>query len=245
MNFDPSSGVDTFRLTLFLTPPHSCGYLPGRSASTLFVDPMYPMSSEIYQFLLAQGFRRSGTQVYRPYCGSCQECIPIRLSVSDFKPGRSFRRILKKNQDLTMESVAPLFSEERFTLYQDYIKDRHDDGPMANPEPDDFTSFLGCTWGQARFVEFRLEGRLVMVAAVDHQSLSLSAVYTFFDPQLSPRSLGTFAILWEIEEARRLGKEWLYLGYWIPNCQKMAYKSRFKPLQAYRKKQWVWLANSP
>jgi leucyl-tRNA---protein transferase len=238
MNFDPSSATDKLRLTLFLTPPHPCGYFPDRSAATLFVDPMYKMTPDIYQLLLGQGFRRSGVQVYRPYCGICQECLPVRVPVELFRPGKSFRRILKKNRDVVAELSSPQFSQERFDLYQTYITDRHGDGPMANPSPDDFISFLECSWGEARFVDFRLQGRLVMVAVLDYQDDSLSAVYTYFDPAESQRSLGTFAILWEIEEAHRLGKEWFYMGYWVENCQKMSYKARFRPMELYRGRKW-------
>ncbi|MBF0357152.1 MAG: arginyltransferase [Magnetococcales bacterium] len=241
MNFEQSSSSDVLRLTLYLTPAHSCGYFAGRLAATLYVDPGYAMSADTYQFLLNQGFRRSGNQVYRPYCGGCSECIPVRLPVWKFKPGRNFRRVLNKNQELVVTTSPAAFNQERFELYQLYIKDRHGDGPMANPGPDDFISFLECSWGESKFVEFRLDGRLVMVAVMDEQENSFSAVYTYFDPTESARSLGTFAILWQIEEVKRLGKEWLYLGYWVEACKKMRYKSRFKPMEIFQDRKWIEL----
>ncbi len=238
MNFDPSSGSDKLRLTLFLTPPHVCGYFPERMAATLFVDPRYRMTPTVYRLLLARGFRRSGVQVYRPYCGECQDCVPIRIPVESFKAGRSFRRVWNKNRDLTVTVSQALYSDERFQLYKSYIDSRHDDGPMADPSIDDFTSFLDCSWGTPHFVDFRLDGRLVMVATLDYMQDSLSAVYTYFDPALSRRSLGTYAILWEIAEARRLGRQWLYMGYWVETCRKMSYKSRFRPMEVYKEQQW-------
>ncbi|MBF0448226.1 MAG: arginyltransferase [Magnetococcales bacterium] len=243
MNFDPTTDVDKFQITLFLTPPHSCGYLPDQSASTLFVDPMYKMNAASFQFLLGRGFRRSGSQVYRPYCGACQACVPVRIPVSSWDMKRSFRRIIKRNRVLNVKICSPEFSEERFLLYKKYVASRHADGPMANPSESDFLSFLGCTWGKTLFVEFRLNDQLLMVAVLDHQAGTLSAVYTFFDPEEKKRSLGTYGILWAIEEARRLGKQWLYLGYWIDSCQKMAYKSRFFPLEAYVGQEWVVLSD--
>lgn len=240
MNFDPSSSsqADAFRLSLFLTPPHPCDYLPDRSAATLFVDPQHKMSSEVYRLLLARGFRRSGSHVYRPHCPSCTACVPARIPLATFKPGRSFRRILEKNRDLQVSSQEPAFSDEQFELYRDYVNARHDDGPMVNPTREDFVRFLGNAWGGSQWAAFRHQGRLVMVTAMDHQKDSLSAVYTWFHPDYARRSLGTYAILWGVEEARRLGKGWLYLGYWIESCQKMRYKSRFRPLEIYRGQKW-------
>ena len=239
MNFDPATAADKLRLTLFLSPPHPCGYLSQVSAATLFVDPMYRMSSTTYQLLLGRGFRRSGSQVYRPYCGECQACVPVRIPVASYKPQKSLRRVWKKNLDLSVEICAATYTDERFALYKSYLEARHHDGPMANPEPDDFVNFLGCTWGKTRFLEFRRQGQLLMVAVVDEQSNSLSAVYSYFAPAESKRSLGSYAILWEIEEARRMGKQWLYLGYWVEACKKMSYKSRFKPMQVYHEQKWM------
>ncbi|MBF0445576.1 MAG: arginyltransferase [Magnetococcales bacterium] len=239
MNFDPTSRDDLLRLTLYLTPDHDCGYFRGRSAATLYVDPAYEMSALTYQFLLYQGFRRSGNQVYRPYCSDCHECIPIRLPVEKFKLSKSLRRVWKKNQDLTVKIFPPSLTQERFELYHAYINNRHDDGPMVNPTPDDFLSFLDCSWGQTQFVEFRQDAKLLMVAVMDSLDDSLSAVYTFFDPTFASRSLGTYAVLWEIQEAQRIAKEWLYLGYWVKACKKMRYKSRFKPMQIYQERNWV------
>jgi leucyl-tRNA---protein transferase len=239
MNFDPSSSDDLLRLTLYLTPDHVCGYFKGRSAATLYVDPAYEMSARTYQFLLYQGFRRSGDQVYRPYCKDCHECIPIRLPVEKFKKSKSLRRVWNKNQDLEVETFPPSLTQERFELYRAYINTRHDNGPMVNPTPDDFLSFLDCSWGQTPIVEFRLDGKLLMVAVMDRLDDSLSAVYTFFDPAFASRSLGTYGVLWEIQEAQLLGKEWLYLGYWVEACKKMRYKSRFKPMQIYQERKWV------
>ncbi|MBF0427555.1 MAG: arginyltransferase [Magnetococcales bacterium] len=223
---------------LLLSQPHACGYLPDPMAATLYVDPTTPMDMAKFEYLLSIGFRRSGTIVYRPWCAECTACIPVRLPVAAFNPSRSLRRIIKRNQDLTVHQEEPVFTAERFDLYRRYLNSRHADGPMANPSETDFYDFLHSEWCTVRFIDFRLQGRLLLTAVMDQLPNTLSAVYSFFDPDENHRSLGSYAILWEIEQALRLGLPWLYLGYWIADSQKMRYKSRFQPLEAYILRQW-------
>jgi arginine-tRNA-protein transferase len=109
---------------------------------------------------------------------------------------------------------------------------------MDNPTPDEYIRFLACDWSDTQFIEFRLDRKTVAVAVTDRLYNALSAVYTFFDPDLDRRSLGTYAILQQIEITRELGRDWLYLGYWIQGSEKMQYKSRFRPMQAYRDGHW-------
>lgn len=234
----PGSPPGTCLPSLHLTQPHSCGYLPSLDAATLFVDPSWPMDSALYGWLIQQGFRRSGSHVYRPFCDRCQECVPVRLPVKQFRSQRNLKRILTRNQDLTVSLQPAAFNEERFALYVHYLKIRHPDGPMAAPTPNEFSDFLLCDWGATQFVEFRLQHRLVAVAVVDVLPDALSAAYTFFDPTQHHRSLGTLAILWQITHAIHHELPWLYLGYWIKDCRKMAYKSRFQPLEGYIGHQW-------
>ncbi|MBF0183474.1 MAG: arginyltransferase [Magnetococcales bacterium] len=226
-------------LNLLLSRPHPCGYLPDRSAATLFVDPAVAMDDALYAFLLERGFRRSGGHVYCHYCPGCRSCQAVRIPVASFEPSRSLRRIWRRNQDLTVRVLPAGFNRERFALYQDYIACRHGDGPMADPVPDDFTDYLLASWSMTRFVEFRADGRLLMVAVTDILPEALSAVYTFFAPDQAARSLGSYAILWQIRETLGLGRHHLYLGYWIAGCRKMLYKSRFQPLESFRGRQWL------
>lgn len=221
--------VEPAKLLLFATPAHTCTYLPGNDATTLFVDPDYPKDTGIYTLLSRNGFRRSGEHVYRPNCQECTACVPVRVSVNEFVPRRSHRRTLRSNRDLRTGRAETRFSEEHFLLYERYLGARHPDGGMDNPTRKQYREFLFSTWADTALYEFRLGGRLVAVAVTDRLMDGLSAVYTFYDPATSKRGVGTYCVLWQIEEARRLGLDWLYLGYWIADSPKMLYKQEFLP----------------
>jgi len=225
-------------LDFYLTPEHECSYLPTQQAMTLFADPSVCIDTTIYSELIQHGFRRSGTHVYRPRCPMCDACIPIRIPVNDFAPSRSQRRLWKRNQDITITAVPAEYNDEHFQLYRNYMRTRHAGGGMDNPEPEKYSEFLINPYIEACFYEFRLERQLLAVAAVDMLNMGISAVYTFFDPTQAPRSLGSMAILWQIEEARRLGLSHLYLGYWIKECQKMVYKEQYRPFEVFREGLW-------
>jgi arginine-tRNA-protein transferase len=197
------------------------------------------MSAELYAALSERGFRRSGDHLYRPHCQHCQACVAARIPAAQFRANRSQRRILQRNRDLQVQAALPIFSEEYYRLYARYIDSRHADGDMYPPSPEQFHSFLVRNLDFLRFYEFRLQGELLALAVTDVLPNGLSAVYTFFDPDQAARSLGRFAILWQIEECRRLGLEALYLGYWIKNCRKMNYKSEYRPLQLLIRQQWL------
>ncbi|ADP97842.1 arginyltransferase [Marinobacter adhaerens] len=225
-------------LVFFATPPHDCSYLPDREATTMFVDPRAHIDKKLYSQLTALGFRRSGSHYYRPHCEQCNACIPVRLKVDDFKPDRSQRRVLRKNKDLQCTMAPATFAERYYQLYANYIEQRHKDGDMYPPTREQFTSFLVEGATDSWFLEIHQGERLVGLAAVDLLDDGLSAIYTVFDPDLEDRSLGTFAILWQIEEACRRGLPHLYLGYWIKQCRKMNYKTRFRPIEALRDGHW-------
>jgi len=227
-------------LPLYITRWHSCSYLPDLRARTLFVDPATPMDGATYQLLLDQGFRRSGTHVYRPACGSCQRCIPLRIPVSDFAPDRSQRRNQGHNcAEILLRDRPARLDPEHYALYRSYVRSRHANGSMADATVQRYFEFLVAPWGgETRFLELRLGTRLMAVAVTDRLPDGLSAVYTFFDPELSKRAPGVYAILCQIEEARRLGLAHLYLGYWIRECPKMSYKDRFRPLEARIGERW-------
>jgi arginyl-tRNA--protein-N-Asp/Glu arginylyltransferase len=233
------SGPDTSSIALYLTPEHDCSYLPAQLSRTLFIDPATPPDPALYQYLLNAGFRRSGDHVYRPHCNACQACVPVRLPVEDFSPRRSQRRCWRKNAGrLQVIARRAGFEREHFELYLRYTASRHQEGGMADADEQRYLDFLVTAWCPSEFVEFRLDGRLAAVAVTDVLPDALSAVYTFFDPELSPLSPGGFAILWQIAEAQRRGKRHLYLGYWIGACDKMSYKDRYRPLEAWDGRQW-------
>jgi arginine-tRNA-protein transferase len=228
------------RWSLYLSATHSCSYLPGLSARTLFVDPMAPMDGLLYEGLIEQGFRRSGAHVYRPACDPCRRCVPVRIPVREFSPNRSQRRNARLNADLTLLERPAAFEPEHYALYETYVRSRHGGGGMAeDASAESYQDFLVRPWGgETRLLELRLTDRVLAVAVTDRLPTSLSAVYTFFDPASSRRALGTFAVLSQIALARRLGLRYLYLGYWIEECRKMAYKDAFRPIQAWSGGHW-------
>jgi arginine-tRNA-protein transferase len=226
------------RIQLVFGAEHPCSYLDGLTARMAYTDPGLSMSAPLYSALAEQGFRRSGDWVYRPWCRHCSACIPVRIPVARFAPNRSQARILKRNADLTAIPRPAEFVEEHYRLYRRYLETRHADGDMEGSGREEYMQFLGSAWANTAFVEFRLGAELLAVAAVDRLSDGLSAVYTFFDPEQGPRGLGVYAVLWQVEEARALGLDWLYLGYWIEACRKMTYKSRYRPLEAWIAGQW-------
>jgi arginyl-tRNA--protein-N-Asp/Glu arginylyltransferase len=230
---------DLSRLKFLVTPPHQCSYLEDREAVTLFIDPAAKMSSQLYSALSTLGFRRSGKHVYRPHCGSCQACVPVRIPVEDFAPKRRHRRIMARNADLDVELRSAEYRDEYFDLYAEYMAARHCNGDMYPPSPDQFESFLLSGWSDTRFLVFSRDGRAIAVAVTDLISDGLSAIYSFFAPGESKRSLGSNAILHQIRLASEMGRSYLYLGYWIEACRKMAYKSEYQPYEQYRGNRWV------
>lgn len=235
----PRSAAPSHRLALYATGTHECPYLDNRVARTAFVDPDAPMSGGIYGNLLQQGFRRSGPYVYRPACPGCGACQSLRIPVEAFRPTRGQRRCWRRNSDLVVTTHEPRLSEDEFQLYRRYIGARHAGGSMDNPDRDSYLHFLAAEWADTLFHAFFLDGQLAAVAVSDRLADSLSAVYTFFDPDLARRSLGTYAILWQIEEARRLGFDYLHLGYWVAGSQKMAYKADFTPHEIRVGSHWL------
>jgi arginine-tRNA-protein transferase len=225
----------------YLTPAHPCSYLPGREAQTLFLDPRDTINQALYQGLAEHGFRRSGGHLYRPHCKDCQACIPTRIPVERFEPRRNQRRVASKNEDLDIRFEPAIFSGRYYALYERYIHGRHQDGDMYPPTSDQFRSFLLSQWSNSVFLNCYLDGELVSVAVTDQQPTGLSAIYTFFDPALNERSLGTFSILKQIEHCRALGIPHLYLGYWIRESRKMRYKIDYRPVELFMDGRWTTL----
>lgn len=227
------------KLGFYATPPHDCNYLPEREAITLFADPRFRKNSRLYAALAANGFRRSGEHLYIPYCRNCSACVPVRIPVAGFQPNRRQERCRRRNRDLIVTARTPEFQPEHFALYQRYLSARHAGGGMDDPTPGSYLEFLSASWSDTMFFEMRdAAGVLVAVSVVDAMPDALSAVYTFFDPAEAGRSPGTFAILFQVEEARRRNCAWLYLGYWIRECRKMRYKDEFQPLEYFHGGEW-------
>jgi len=230
-------------LAFYGSTPHDCGYLPGKSSVTLFADPGAEMDNASYSSLVTVGFRRSGAYVYKPHCQDCQACIPARIPVRDFQANRTQKRNLKrnnpKNSGITTIIMDPGLREDQFALYRKYISTRHAGGGMDDPSPNRYMEFLTNSWARTEFVEFRLNELLIAVAVTDVLSDGLSSVYTFFDPDYASISPGRYALLWQIQEAFQRNLPYLYLGYWIKNCQKMYYKQEYRPIELYLEGRWL------
>jgi len=232
---------DIQALRFFQTREHACSYLPDREARTVFLDPEHPVSAPLYSRLVTAGFRRSGEHLYRPGCELCSACISCRVRVREFTHNKRFARLWKRNQDLHSQPVESPDTPELFALYCRYISQRHPDGDMFPPTLEQYRGFIAARATTARFHVFRHESRAVALCVLDELDHGISAMYTFFDPDLAARSLGTYIILWQIEKARRLNLPYLYLGYWIKDCEKMRYKTDFRPLELLIGTKWLLL----
>ncbi|MBW6477746.1 MAG: arginyltransferase [Chromatiales bacterium] len=230
-------------LMFYISAQQPCSYLPGQQQLNLFADPNTRMDPALYSVLCELGFRRSGEYVYAPRCPSCQACLPVRLPVAEYRPNRSQRRNWRDNADLQVKLVEAQYHEEHFRLYQRYLLSRHPDGSMSETDPAQFQRFFGSSWSDTRYLEFRQQGQLLAVSVVDLLRDGLSAVYTFFDPDAQQRGLGVYAVQWMIAETARRGLSHLYLGYLIHDCDKMAYKARYRPLEVFRQGSWQELEN--
>ncbi|MEE9338629.1 MAG: arginyltransferase [Methylococcaceae bacterium] len=225
-------------IPLFKTEQSPCSYLEKKNASSVFVHPSFTLDTTIYSQLIEQGFRRSGDEVYAPHCPTCSDCIPARLLVEKFQPSRSQKRCIKKNLQTKVIVKPAQFEQAHFDLYLRYQNHKHSGGNMADSSEEDYINFLSSHWCNTLFVEFLIDEKLAAVAIVDLLDNALSAVYTFFDPDFSNYSLGTYAVLWQQIHAKEMGLEFVYLGYWIEKCQKMSYKKQFQPIQGFIDKEW-------
>lgn len=227
------------RLQLFKTKPDNCGYLENQQSQNIVVDPEVVPDRTLQSLLANAGFRRSGNMLYRPNCPSCQACMATRIPVSQFQTNKRQKRILKKNSDLTVTALAAHYSQEHYDLFSNYLKTRHADAGMDDTSEEGYKSFLLGEWSDTLLLEFRDQaGTLLAVAVTDLLDNGMSAVYTFFDPEHAKRSLGVYAILQQIEYAKAQGTRWLYLGYWVADCQKMSYKTEYQPIQLLTGSTW-------
>jgi arginine-tRNA-protein transferase len=236
------------QLRFFLTAPSPCPYLPNREERKVFAHLPLSDGPGVNDALTQVGFRRSQNIAYRPACESCDACISARLPAADYPFSRSERRILERNGDLSRHLVEAEATMEQFDLLRRYLLNRHAHGGMADMTWPDYVAMVEDTAVRTHLIEYRMPpvgggpGDLVACVLVDILSDGLSLVYSFYDPSLNRRSLGSFIILDHVVQARLAELPYVYLGYWVPGSAKMDYKARFRPIELLRPGGWVRLA---
>ncbi len=223
----------------FVTVPAPCPYLPGRMERKVFTRLASENPGGLNDALTHAGFRRSQGIAYKPACENCQACVSVRIPVARVAQSRWMRRITRHNEDLVAEITSAMATEEQYALLKRYLGARHAGGGMADMDAFDFAVMVEDSPVETHVVEYRNKaGQLMAACLTDVLSDGLSLVYSFFDPDLPERSLGSHVVLAQIELARSLGLEFVYLGYWIEGCRKMVYKSRFRPLEGLGPEGW-------
>jgi arginine-tRNA-protein transferase len=224
----------------YLTSPSSCPYLPGKEERKVFTHIVGRRGRELNEILTQGGFRRSQTIAYRPACDACRACVSVRVLVDEFQPSGNLKRVLKDNADLIGNALPNRPSSEQYSLFRRYVDARHADGGMADMTVLDYSMMVEDSHVDTKVIEYRRRGidssitgrgsgDLIAVCLTDEMSDGLSMVYSFYDPELQHRSLGTLMILDHIRRAKAMGLPYLYLGYWVEGSKKMGYKARFKP----------------
>ncbi len=229
----------------FITAPSPCPYLPGRVERKVFTHLVGQDARSLNTQLSQGGFRRSQNIAYRPACDGCAACVSVRVPVNTFEMTRGFRRTLKANRDVESTVVKSQATSEHYSLFRSYIDSRHSDGGMADMTVLDFSAMVDDNFVDSRLVEYRVrssaadDGRLVGAVLIDILGDGISMIYSFYEPEETERSLGTFMILDNIARVKRLGLPYLYLGYWVRGSRKMDYKARFLPQERLTPEGWV------
>ena len=233
------------KLQFYVTTPYQCGYLPNRQAQSLIASPQRLIDANVYNGLIAQGFRRSGKFAYRPHCESCQECIAVRVVLNEFAPKRYQKRAFKQHEHLSARLMPVGFHQSHFELYASYQALRHTEPAIDNQitqtdDAEQYRQFLCQSNIESLMIEFRdANNELKIVSVVDVVQDGVSAVYTFYNALDTKCSYGTFAIMWLSEWTKSLNLPYLYLGYWIKDSQKMAYKQQFTPQEKLTDGEWI------
>lgn len=228
-------------LQFYATASYACSYLPDRLARSQVATPSHLIDTAVYGDLVQVGFRRSGAFTYRPHCDHCNACVPVRVVVDKFTPSRTQRRVWKRHQHLLATRHKLHYHPHHYALYLRYQTHRHSGNGMDHDSREQYCHFLLQSNVNSRLIEFHEHDQLRMISIIDELSDGISSVYTFFDPDLPGASLGTYNILWQIQQCRTLGLPYLYLGYWVKQNRKMSYKANFRPLQGLINGQWQML----
>lgn len=232
-------GRDRPRQSFFVLREVACPYLPGRRERKLVTELTGSKAAATYADLSRGGFRRSHLFAYRPACRTCSACVPVRVAARDYQPGKSLRRVARKNADIAARLRPPVATYEQYRLFSRYLAARHPGGEMARMSFVDYRPMVEETAVDTRMAEFRdVAGRLVAACLFDILDDGTSAVYSFFDPDAGPRGLGNYVVHWLISATREWGGRYVYLGYWIQDAPSMAYKARYKPLDALTPEGW-------
>lgn len=223
---------------LFLTAAMPCPYLPGRQERKLFTHLSGKRAASLHHLLSDNGFRRSQNLIYRPACEGCNACQSVRIVAGQFVQSSRFRRVLRQNDDLSVAVRSTTATSEQYELFKRYLDARHAGGGMTQMSYVDYEYMVEDTPVQSVLVEYRLrhhpDQTLVAVALTDVMPDGLSMVYSFYDPDMAQRSLGTYLILDHIAQVRSAGLDYVYLGYWVKDSPKMAYKAQYRPLQVQK-----------
>ncbi|WP_296218286.1 arginyltransferase [Sphingomonas panaciterrae] len=230
----------------FVTSPAPCPYLPGREERKVFTELSGPNAAELNDALGRIGFRRSQSVAYRPSCAGCSACVSVRVRTTEFVPNASQRKLIRRSADLDVAACKPWATDEQFQLLSRYLTHRHPTGGMAGMDEQDYADMVEHSPVNTVIVEYRepardgRPGRLIGACLTDQQADGLSMIYSFFDPDLPTRpGLGNLIILDHILRAARAGLPYVYLGYWVKGAERMAYKTRYQPLEALGPRGWA------